>query len=283
MKAKIETKPDGQHYMELRPDTKEDELLLTVIESMRVIDRLEEELAVQKSENDGWMKQNEYLVEQSSTARLIELDNEIIQLKASLAHMEDQRNAAYKRHNDGLYENDWYSAYTSMAKNATKWKQEYDQVKQENAELNDRLRTHKDVIAHLEEQRNNLKNDIAAGSEALDQLNKEVISLRGEKSKELEYREKLVRDRDELGKENAELKRQLAAMTETLFATAPKKLPFIERNFNTIKLFGANGMLVDQWDLQYAINVENMANTIMNAFTIALQNPSVTKDENDLP
>jgi chromosome segregation ATPase len=227
MKAKIEKKPEGDHFLNLSPDNKEDELLISLFESWRIIGRLEEELASKNQECDDWMNQNKYLVEQVTNTGVTKLENEIIQLKASLAHMEDQRNHYLNDRNLLMSDNSRLcSQNQTLLSDGAK-------LADENAELNDRLRTHKDVIAHLEEQRNNLKNDNAAGTEALDQLNKEVIRLRSENANLKEenanhkrFREIDVEKYNDLHKENAELKRQLAAMTKTVFGNDNTKEGF---------------------------------------------------------
>jgi hypothetical protein len=154
MKAKIEKKPEGDHFLNLSPDNKEDELLISLFESWRIIGRLEEELASKNQECDDWMNQNKYLVEQVT--------------------------------NRGG----------------------------------------------------------RAGTEALDQLNKEVISLRSEKAKLREentnhsrFREidaekynDLLDDCNRIIQENAELKRQLAAMTKTVFPDGKNTYPEVDIN-----------------------------------------------------
>jgi chromosome segregation ATPase len=271
---------------------------------------------------DELKSQNAEMFNSYKEAGLVDLHNEIIQLKASLAHMEDQRDAAYKKHNELVGENDWYNAYTAIAKNASKWKEEYDQVKQENAELKDKVLSDEndwnDSLQRnikLTEELRTVKLQVIDCRDAADKWQQrynqelsEINSLQNELSKELDRRGDLMKEnaelnrqiseyfnpdlraeRDTLNKENVELKRQLAAMTETVFEK--QQFPIVDIN-PLNRYISVTTDPITTRTFTYDHLKENTQSVFMlieiirNAYEDRLgviYSGEVIKDENDLP
>jgi hypothetical protein len=101
-------------------------------------------------------------------------------------------------------------------------------------------------------------------------------------------------ERDTLNNENVELKRQLAAMTETVFSKGIRDtaMPHIQRAGNVLKLYDRLGSFILSLDLddidehshsEIVSWSNHIAQVWANMFVAIISEPKIIRDENDLP